>query len=78
VVAYAGYRAAFLTLADVATSGLLRSFFAMPETGGDQSSSVELVITLREKSGAKREGAFLRPAVEQSGIRPSRSHTYRC
>jgi hypothetical protein len=39
-------------------------FFAMPETGGDQSSSVEPVIILRKKGGVKREGAFLPSAAE--------------
>jgi hypothetical protein len=36
----------------------------MPETGGDQSSSVEPVIILRKKGGVKREGAFLPSAAE--------------
>jgi MFS family permease len=64
IVVYAGYSAAFLTLAAVAAGGLLLFFFAMPETGGDQSSSVEPDIVLRDKSGAKREGAFLPSAAE--------------
>jgi MFS family permease len=64
VVVYAGYSAAFLTLAAVAAGGLLLFFFAMPETGGDQSSSIEPDIVLRDKSGAKREGAFLPSAAE--------------
>jgi MFS family permease len=64
VVVYAGYSAAFLTLAAVAAGGLLLFLFAMPETGGDQSSSVEPDIVLRDKSRAKREGAVLPSAAE--------------
>jgi MFS family permease len=64
VVVHAGYSAAFLTLAAVAAIGLLLFLFAMPETGGARSSSVEPDIVLRDKSGAKHEGAFLRSAAE--------------
>jgi MFS family permease len=62
VVVYAGYSAAFLTLAAVATIGLLVFFFAMPETGGGKSS-VEPDTGLRNKSGAKRAGASLPSAA---------------
>ena len=64
MVVHAGYNAAFLTLAAVAAGGLLLLFFAMPETGGDRSSSVESDIVLRDRSGAKREDAFLPSAAE--------------
>ena len=64
MVVHAGYNAAFLTLAAVAAGGLLLFFFAMPETGGDQSSSVESDIVLRDRSGAKCEDAFLPSAAE--------------
>jgi MFS family permease len=79
VVVYAGYNAAFLTLAVVATIGLLLFFFAMPETGREKSS-VELDTVLRDNSGAKGEGAFLPAAAEQSGTAPGagRSDWCRC
>jgi len=64
VVVHAGYNAAFLTLAAVAAGGLLLLFFAMPETGGDRSSSVESDIVFCDRSGAKREDAFLPSAAE--------------
>jgi MFS family permease len=61
VVVYAGYSAAFLTLAAVATIGLLVFFFAMPETGRGKSS-VEPNTGLR--SGAKRAGVSLPSAAQ--------------
>jgi MFS family permease len=63
VVVYAGYSAAFLTLAAVATIGPLVFFFAMPETGGGESS-VEPDTGLRNKGGAKRAGASLPSAAQ--------------
>jgi hypothetical protein len=57
------YSAAFLTLAAVATIGLLVFFFAMPETGKGKSS-VEPDTGLRNKSGATRAGASLPSAAQ--------------
>ena len=54
---------AFLTLAAVATVGLLLFLVATPETGGEESS-VEPDTVLRDKSGANGEGAFLPSAAE--------------
>jgi MFS family permease len=62
VVVYAGYGAAFLTLAVVATAGLLLFFFAMPETGG--GLSIELSAVLRKKSRRGRDHAALPSAAE--------------